>query len=138
MAILLVTHDLGVVSQVADDVLVMYAGRAVEIGSANDVLSRPAHPYTWGLLSSVPRLAAHVEELTAIRGTPPSLIDLPPGCAFRPRCDYAKAVPDDACASVLPALEPAGATRSRCHLAPEARAAILTDTLLPRWHGVPS
>jgi peptide/nickel transport system ATP-binding protein len=89
-AIILITHDLGVVSQVADDVLVMYAGRGVEHGSAEQVLRRPQHPYTWGLLASVPSLhAAAGAALVPIAGNPPSLIDLPPGCAFHPRCRYA-------------------------------------------------
>ncbi|AVT41342.1 peptide ABC transporter ATP-binding protein [Plantactinospora sp. BB1] len=89
-AIVLITHDLGVVSQVADDVLVMYAGRAVEHGSVEQVLRRPQHPYTWGLLSSVPSLHGDADaDLVPIRGNPPSLIHLPPGCAFHPRCRYA-------------------------------------------------
>ncbi|MGI5145536.1 ABC transporter ATP-binding protein [Plantactinospora sp. CA-294935] len=89
-AIVLITHDLGVVSQVADDVLVMYAGRAVEHGSVEQVLRRPQHPYTWGLLSSVPSLHGDAAaDLVPIRGNPPSLIHLPPGCAFHPRCRYA-------------------------------------------------
>jgi peptide/nickel transport system ATP-binding protein len=89
-AIILITHDLGVVSQVADDVLVMYAGRCVERGSAAQVLRRPQHPYTWGLLASVPSLHGKPgDALVPITGNPPSLIDLPPGCAFHPRCRYA-------------------------------------------------
>ncbi|GAB3969580.1 ABC transporter ATP-binding protein [Plantactinospora veratri] len=89
-AIVLITHDLGVVSQVADEVLVMYAGRAVEHGSVEQVLRRPQHPYTWGLLSSVPSLHGDADaDLVPIRGNPPSLINLPPGCAFHPRCRYA-------------------------------------------------
>ncbi|MGI5214205.1 ABC transporter ATP-binding protein [Plantactinospora sp. CA-290183] len=89
-AIILITHDLGVVSQVADEVLVMYAGRAVEHGSVEQVLRRPQHPYTWGLLSSVPSLHGEADvDLIPIRGNPPSLINLPAGCAFHPRCRYA-------------------------------------------------
>jgi len=89
-AIILITHDLGVVSQVADDVLVMYAGRAVEYGTAEQVLRRPQHPYTWGLLSSVPSLHGDPDaDLIPIRGNPPSMIHPPPGCAFHPRCGYA-------------------------------------------------
>jgi peptide/nickel transport system ATP-binding protein len=90
-AIILITHDLGVVSQVADDVLVMYAGRGVEHGSVAQVLKRPQHPYTWGLLGSVPSLHADAgAALVPITGNPPSLIDLPSGCAFHPRCRYAE------------------------------------------------
>ncbi|MGC5021471.1 ABC transporter ATP-binding protein [Micromonospora sp. DT47] len=89
-AIILITHDLGVVSQVADEVLVMYGGRAVEHGSVEQVLRRPQHPYTWGLLASVPSLRGEADaELVPIKGNPPSLINLPAGCAFHPRCRYA-------------------------------------------------
>ena len=88
-AIVLITHDFGVVSQLADDVLVMYAGRIVESGSVQQVLHRPQHPYTWGLLSSVPHLHRNGDAaLMPIPGNPPSLIDLPAGCAFHPRCRY--------------------------------------------------
>ena len=88
-AILLITHDLGVVAEVADDVLVMYAGQAMEYGSAGDVFSQPQHPYTWGLLTSVTRLdRARRARLPSIPGTPPSLISVPAGCPFRPRCPY--------------------------------------------------
>ncbi len=89
-AIILITHDLGVVGQVADEVLVMYGGRAVEHGSVEQVLRRPQHPYTWGLLASVPSLHGDADaELVPIKGNPPSLINLPSGCAFHPRCRYA-------------------------------------------------
>jgi peptide/nickel transport system ATP-binding protein len=135
-AIILVTHDLGVVSQVADDVLVMYAGRCVERGPTRDVLTRPAHPYTWGLLSSVPRLHTAVDsDLLAIRGTPPSLIDLPPGCSFRPRCDYAARVPGNRCATDEPELTPAMRTVAACHLGVSDREQIVTETLIPLWRG---
>jgi peptide/nickel transport system ATP-binding protein len=89
-AIIMITHDLGVVSQVADDVLVMYGGRAVEVGSVDQVMRRPQHPYTWGLLASVPSLHGDADaDLVPIKGNPPSLINLPSGCAFHPRCRYA-------------------------------------------------
>jgi peptide/nickel transport system ATP-binding protein len=89
-AVIIITHDLGVVSQVADDVLVMYAGRVAEHGTAQQVLKEPQHPYTWGLLSSVPSLHGNADEdLLPIKGNPPSLINIPPGCAFHPRCRYA-------------------------------------------------
>ena len=89
-AIIIITHDLGVVSQVADDVLVMYGGPAVEYGSVEQVLRRPQHPYTWGLLNSVPSLTGDADaDLVPIKGNPPSLINLPSGCAFHPRCRYA-------------------------------------------------
>jgi peptide/nickel transport system ATP-binding protein len=89
-AVVVITHDLGVVAETADDVLVMYAGRAVEHGRAQDVFARPQHPYTWGLLTSMPRLDHDLQErLVPVPGSPPSLIRVPPGCAFHPRCRYA-------------------------------------------------
>ena len=89
-AVIIITHDLGVVAELSDDILVMYAGKAAEYGSAEDVFDRAGHPYTWGLLSSMPRLdRERAERLTPIKGTPPSLINVPPGCAFHPRCAYA-------------------------------------------------
>jgi peptide/nickel transport system ATP-binding protein len=89
-AVIMITHDLGVVSQIADDVLVMYAGRVAEYGTAEQVLRQPQHPYTWGLLASVPSLHGDAsEDLKPIKGNPPSLINVPPGCAFHPRCRYA-------------------------------------------------
>ncbi|MBI1351068.1 MAG: ATP-binding cassette domain-containing protein [Actinomycetales bacterium] len=85
-AIILITHDLGVVADVADEVAVMYGGRLVERGSLQDIFHKPQMPYTVGLLSSVPRLDSVSERLTPIPGQPPSLINLPPGCVFAPRC----------------------------------------------------
>nr|WP_233257693.1 ABC transporter ATP-binding protein [Micromonospora sp. S4605] len=117
-AIIMITHDLGVVSQVADDVLVMYGGRAVEHGSVEQVLRRPQHPYTWGLLSSVPSLHGDADaELVPIRGNPPSLINLPSGCAFHPRCRYADRNGDRSRTEV-PRLGPAGEDGHlvACHL----------------------
>ncbi len=138
-AIVLVTHDLGVVSQVADEVLVMYAGRAVETGPVDDVLDRPRMPYTWGLLSSVPRLSASTEgELVPVRGTPPSLIDLPPGCPFRPRCDFPQLVEGDRCATERPLLRPLGAGTVACHLDDDVREGLLDDVVRPRWATEPS
>ena len=88
-AILLITHDLGVVAEVADDVLVMYAGQVMEYGSARQVFGQPRHPYTWGLLTSITRLdRARQARLPSIPGTPPSLISVPSGCPFHPRCPY--------------------------------------------------
>ena len=89
-ALIIITHDLGVVAELADDILVMYGGKGIEYGSASDVFERPEHPYTWGLLGSMPRLdRTRTERLIPIVGTPPSLINLPSGCAFHPRCTYA-------------------------------------------------
>jgi peptide/nickel transport system ATP-binding protein len=89
-AVIIITHDLGVVAELADDILVMYAGRMAEYGTSEDIFDRPAHPYAWGLLGSMPRLdRARTERLTPIPGTPPSLIRVPSGCPFHPRCAYA-------------------------------------------------
>jgi len=89
-AIILITHDLGVVADMADHILVMYAGRAVEFGTADQVFYNPLHPYTWGLLDSLPRHDVDDKGmLSPIKGSPPSLIRLPEGCAFSPRCAYA-------------------------------------------------
>jgi peptide/nickel transport system ATP-binding protein len=90
-AVVLITHDLGVVAQVADDIAVMYAGRIVEEGDANVIFSEPEHPYTWGLLRSIPRLdLPRGDELVPIPGRPPSLIQTPSGCSFHPRCPYVR------------------------------------------------
>jgi peptide/nickel transport system ATP-binding protein len=95
MAIIIITHDLGVVAEMADDIAVMYAGRIIETASAQAVFSGPEHPYTWGLLKSIPRLETdRSEQLVPIPGTPPSLIRPPSGCHFHPRCAYAQ--PDHA------------------------------------------
>jgi peptide/nickel transport system ATP-binding protein len=103
MAIVIITHDLGVVAEVADDIAVMYAGRIVETASAELVFSGPEHPYTWGLLKSIPTLSGSREEdLVPIPGAPPSLINRPSGCHFHPRCPYAQ--PDHA--RIDPQLEP--------------------------------
>ncbi|MEH0983368.1 ABC transporter ATP-binding protein [Micromonospora sp. CPCC 205556] len=128
-AIILITHDLGVVSQVADDVLVMYGGRAVEQGSVEQVLRRPQHPYTWGLLSSVPSLHGDADaDLVPIPGNPPSLINLPSGCAFHPRCRYADRNGDRSSTEV-PELRPAGAPGHlvACHLSADQRTVLYAE-----------
>jgi peptide/nickel transport system ATP-binding protein len=89
-AVIMITHDLGVVAELADNVLVMYGGKIVERGPARDVFRNPQHPYTWGLLGSMPRMDRDVRDrLNPVKGSPPSLINLPSGCAFHPRCPYA-------------------------------------------------
>jgi peptide/nickel transport system ATP-binding protein len=89
-SVILITHDLGVVAEIADEIAVMYAGRIVEFGSTRDIFYDPQHPYTWGLLGSIPRLdEERPEKLHSISGSPPSLINLPRGCKFRPRCPHA-------------------------------------------------
>jgi peptide/nickel transport system ATP-binding protein len=90
-AVVIITHDLGVVAEMADAIAVMYAGRVVEQGSADTIFAAPEHPYTWGLLSSIPRLdSPRGDQLVPIGGRPPSLINLPSGCSFHPRCPYVK------------------------------------------------
>jgi oligopeptide/dipeptide ABC transporter ATP-binding protein len=111
LALLFITHDLGVVAQVADRIAVTYAGRIVEEGPAREVLERPRHPYTAGLLRASPQLVR--QKLEPIPGTVPSLIALPPGCAFEPRCPLR--VPD--CTTAMPDLRAAGlGHRARCIL----------------------
>jgi peptide/nickel transport system ATP-binding protein len=87
-AIIMITHDLGVVAEIADEVVVMYAGNLVEKASVDDLYKSPRHPYTWGLLGSLPRLDSHVDRLVQIPGSPPSLLNPPRGCRFHPRCPY--------------------------------------------------
>jgi peptide/nickel transport system ATP-binding protein len=118
-AIIIITHDLGVVAEMADDVLVMYAGRAVEYGTTQEILVRPEMPYTWGLLASVPDVSADTDsKLIPIPGNPPSLLNPPSGCAFHPRCTYKDKVPDNLCFTTLPELLPVGSGGhlKRCHL----------------------
>jgi peptide/nickel transport system ATP-binding protein len=104
-AVILITHDVGVVADIADRVMVMYGGRVVEQGTKQEIFSNPQHPYTWGLLGSIPRLdRPRPERLTAIPGQPPSLLRLPPGCAFNPRCPHSF----DRCTSEVPALTSSG------------------------------
>ncbi|HEX8004023.1 MAG TPA: ABC transporter ATP-binding protein [Mycobacteriales bacterium] len=116
-AVIMITHDLGVVADLADDVLVMYAGRPVETSDRRTIYYRPHHPYTKGLLESIPSSAA-IEEgarLKPIKGSPPSLINMPAGCPFHPRCPYVM----DICLTDVPPLYPVGGEpthRSACHL----------------------
>ena len=90
MGLILITHDLGVVADVADRIAVMYAGRIVEQADAFELYAQPGHPYTQGLLDSIPRLDQKGETLSAIGGLPPNLTSIPPGCPFNPRCHYAQ------------------------------------------------
>jgi peptide/nickel transport system ATP-binding protein len=129
MAIIIITHDLGVVAEIADDIAVMYAGRIVERGTADEIFHHPQHPYTWGLLTSIPRLDnPREEELVPISGRPPSLISLPSGCHFHPRCPYLQ----EAHKRVDPRLEPVngGSHMSACLLPASARGQI--------WEGLQS
>jgi oligopeptide/dipeptide ABC transporter ATP-binding protein len=116
MAMILITHDLGVVADVADRIAVMYAGRIVEHADVHEIYKRPAHPYTKGLLESIPRLDAKGTELATIKGLPPNLMHKPSGCAFHPRCKYAQEI----CVTVdPPSLDLGGGRTSACHFAKE-------------------
>jgi peptide/nickel transport system ATP-binding protein len=101
-AIVMITHDLGVIAETAHDVVVMYAANVVEHSSVDSIFSTPQHPYTWGLLGSLPRLDTDVERLTQIPGQPPSLLNPPPGCRFNPRCPFVMSV----CTQKQPVLMP--------------------------------
>jgi peptide/nickel transport system ATP-binding protein len=123
MAIVMVTHDLGVVAELADDVIVMYGGKVVEQAEVDDLFAKPEMPYTWGLLGSLPRLNSTGTRLDQIPGQPPSLLNPPSGCPFHPRCEFVMPV----CRQELPALELSAVGhehRFRCHLDDEARARI--------------
>ena len=126
-AIVLITHDLGVVAGMADEVLVMYAGKPVEVGTVDDLYYSPRMPYTLGLLGSLPRLDAEGDTLTPIKGAPPSLINLPPGCPFTPRCPMARAH----CEEEEPALRPIeGAGHvAACHYAEELAGDVRADAV---------
>jgi peptide/nickel transport system ATP-binding protein len=132
-AIVIITHDLGVVADMADDVLVMYAGRPVEVADRRTTYYGPHMPYTWGLLQSLPPVAAeHTgEQLRPIRGQPPSLINLPTGCSFNPRCPYVMEV----CTKVEPELLPANpevpSHLSACHLSLEDKERIWQQEVAP-------
>ncbi len=112
MGLILITHDLGVIAEVADNVVVMYAGREVETGEINEVYHHPAHPYTIGLMDSIPRPDLHTERLEPIVGQPPDLMHIPSGCPFHPRCRYRK----DRCVTEVPSLASVDGDRlSACH-----------------------
>jgi peptide/nickel transport system ATP-binding protein len=126
-AVVLVTHDLGVVAEHCDDIQVMYAGKVVEYGRTDDIYYRPHHPYTWGLLGSIPTVGSETERLHPITGLPPSLIHVPSGCAFHPRCPHAF----DRCRVEIPRLQPAdGFHSSACHLSLEDKERIAAEEVL--------
>jgi peptide/nickel transport system ATP-binding protein len=132
-AVVIITHDLGVVAEIADDILVMYAGRCMEHGPAEEVFTQPQHPYTWGLLASMPRINRERQErLLPIEGNPPSLIRVPPGCPFHPRCRYAH-LTDGRASSEVPALVPTDSPDHTvaCHLTPEERRRIFSEDVAP-------
>ncbi len=123
-AVVLITHDLGVVAEHCDEIMVMYAGKPVEIGGRRDIYYGSHHPYTWGLLRSLPRLDTSEERLQPIMGSPPSLIFVPPGCAFHPRCPYRF----EPCDTQVPPLLPSdGHHASACHLSLADKERIFQD-----------
>jgi len=116
-ATILITHDLGIVAEMCDRVLVMYAGPIVESGTVEAIFRSPRHPYTIGLMNSLPKLTGDEEWLEPITGAPPSLINLPPGCPFHPRCFLAR----ERCRQEIPPLAPVegSAHQSACHFSEE-------------------
>ena len=128
-AVIIITHDLGVVAEHCDNIQVMYAGKAVEFGNTDDIYYKPHHPYTWGLLRSIPSLTDETDRLVPIRGLPPSLIHVPPGCAFHPRCPYRF----EPCDKEVPPLLPAdGHHASACHLSLADKERIAQEEVLAR------
>ena len=134
-AIIFITHDLGVIADIADDVLVMYGGRCAERGTRKEVLRTPQHPYTWGLLGSMPSLDGPVDvPLTSIPGSPPSLLNPPSGCRFHPRCAFAKRVDGALCATKRPVLTITDGRGAACHLTAEQRRECLSNHTAIRSH----
>jgi len=129
-AVVMITHDLGVVAEHCDDIMVMYAGKMVEFGDRRDIYYGAHHPYTWGLMQSISRIDQdRSERLKPIKGQPPSLIFLPPGCPFHPRCPYAM----DICRTQVPQLIPVnGHHASACHLPMSEKDRILKEEVLVR------
>jgi peptide/nickel transport system ATP-binding protein len=130
-AVIIITHDLGVVAELADDILVMYGGKCVEHGTTQTIFRRPEHPYAWGLLSSVPRVDQDVRDrLLPIKGSPPSLINLPSGCAFHPRCPYQQwhGIP---CTTVVPDLSEGSDHGVACHIPPADRQRLFIEDIKP-------
>jgi peptide/nickel transport system ATP-binding protein len=132
-AIIIITHDLGVVAQMAQNLVVMYGGRVVEAGDVRDIFYRPEHPYTWGLLGSIPRMDRPGDHrLRSIKGSPPSLINLPTGCAFHPRCDYRDSAPGESCTAEVPELlQIGGGHQARCHIGHDRRQQLFTEQIKP-------
>ncbi len=117
-AVMLVTHDMGVIAEAADRVAVMYSGRIAEIGPVQDVVRAAKHPYTHGLMGSIPHIGHHVDQLTQIEGSMPRLQEIPPGCPFNPRCEEAS----DRCRMERPNLQSVARSDVACHLFDEQRA----------------
>ncbi|MFD7014536.1 ABC transporter ATP-binding protein [Streptomyces sp. NPDC059161] len=137
-AVIMITHDLGVVAEMADKLLVMYGGRCIERGPAEQVFYNPQHPYTWGLLGSMPRIdREETDRLIPVKGQPPSLINVPSGCAFNPRCPYADVPKDNVTRTVRPELtewdgDGGSGHFSACHMSQEERTRIWTEEIAPK------
>ncbi len=132
-AVVIITHDLGVVAELADDILVMYAGRAAEYGTAEQLFNQPQHPYTWGLLGSMPRFdKAPTDRLMPIKGTPPSLIRVPQGCAFNPRCEYSEKVGAITKTERPELLDDGQGHFVACHMSPAERQRVWAQEISPR------
>jgi peptide/nickel transport system ATP-binding protein len=132
-AVVIITHDLGVVAELSDDILVMYAGRGAEYGTADQLFNTPEHPYAWGLLGSMPRFdKPPTERLLPIKGTPPSMIKVPSGCPFNPRCDYQERV-GSPCLHDRPELLDNGSGHLvACHIPSAERRNIWAQEITPR------
>jgi len=131
-AVIIITHDLGVVAELADDILVMYAGRSVEYASADEIFTAPQHPYTWGLLGSMPRLdRERTERLKPIQGAPPSLINVPSGCPFHPRCTYADLTAGASQTQLPELLEISPRHFLACHLSEQDRQRVWENEIKP-------
>ncbi|QXJ19897.1 ABC transporter ATP-binding protein [Actinomadura graeca] len=132
-AIIMITHDLGVVAELSDDILVMYAGRCAEYAAVDDAFHRPLHPYTWGLLGSMPRLdRERTDRLMPIKGTPPSLINVPAGCAFNPRCAYCDLTGGKSTTERPELLEVEPGHKAACHLPLDKRREIWDSEIRPK------
>ncbi|MEU7747486.1 ABC transporter ATP-binding protein [Nonomuraea sp. NPDC049158] len=131
-ALIIITHDLGVVAELSNDILVMYAGKCIEYGSAEDIFYRPEHPYTWGLLGSMPRLDREpTERLLPVKGTPPSLINVPSGCAFHPRCPYSDQTDGRSKSEVPDLVKTDPGHLVRCHLSRTQRRTLWENEVKP-------
>jgi peptide/nickel transport system ATP-binding protein len=132
-AVIIITHDLGVVAELADDILVMYAGRCIEYGNADDIFREPQHPYTWGLLGSMPRLDRdRTDRLLPIKGTPPSLINVPSGCPFHPRCSFSHLNGGSSETEVPELRDVGGGHQVACHLSADDRLRVWTTEIKPK------
>jgi peptide/nickel transport system ATP-binding protein len=119
-AVVMITHDLGVVAEIADEVVVMYAAEVAEKGHVNQIFKKPHHPYTWGLMGSLPRLDADVDRLVQIQGQPPSMLRPPTGCRFHPRCPYVMPICKEVDPDLAPVSDDPGHLQS-CHLDEETK-----------------